>query len=84
MLKYKEESGVSELGDLVRTTTYRNVPTRSCSRCPMLFIDVWKDGSGYCAMYGQQLVRGQSAPDWCRVTEVMVKEKFDVSEGTKA
>jgi hypothetical protein len=82
VLRYKEEAGVSELGDVVRTTTYRNAPIRSCSKCPMLFIDVWNDGSGYCAMYGQQLVRGQTAPSWCRVTEVVVKEQFDDSEGT--
>lgn len=76
MLKHSEDTGVSELGDIVRTTTYRNVPTRSCSRCPMLLVEVG-GVDGHCALYGEQLIRGEPPPRWCRVVEVTVTEKFE-------
>ena len=83
MLKHREDVEVSELGDDVKTTTYRNVPVRSCSRCPMLFIDTGNSGNGYCALYSMQLVRGEAAPGWCRVVEVTIKERFEDAEGTR-
>lgn len=82
MLRNSDNIGVSELGDVVRTTVYQNVPIRECSHCPMLFIDTENSGNGYCALYSKQLVHGEAAPGWCRVVEVTVKERFDGAEGT--
>ena len=77
MLKHSSVIHLSELGDVVQTTIYRNIPFRACSDCPMLFIDAENSGNGYCALCGKQLVRGERVPDWCRVVEIQVKESFE-------
>jgi hypothetical protein len=78
MLKHSVVSGLSELGDGIETTTYRNVPFRECSKCPMLFINAWDNGDSFCAYYGERVDREKhGAPKYCKIIEVVVKEKFE-------